>query len=74
MTSPQIWSTMSLLTLGKSIAVSGLVLAGLFGAAAPAAADQTQDRWVNIPDTATVAHVNGYEFRPGRSNSKTSNA
>ncbi|QSE92385.1 hypothetical protein JWS13_29105 [Rhodococcus pseudokoreensis] len=47
---------MSLPTLGKSIAITGLVLAGLFGAAAPAAADQTQDRWVNIPDTATVAH------------------
>ncbi|MFC9760284.1 hypothetical protein [Rhodococcus jostii] len=47
---------MSLRTLGKSIAVSGLVLAGLFGAAVPAAADQTRDRWVNIPDTATVAH------------------
>jgi hypothetical protein len=47
---------MSVPTLGKSIAISGLVLAGLFGAGAPAAADQTQDRWVNLPDTATVAH------------------
>ncbi|BAH50932.1 hypothetical protein [Rhodococcus opacus] len=47
---------MSLLTLGKSIALTGLALAGLLGAAAPAAADQTRDRWVNIPDTVTVAH------------------
>ncbi|MFC7449568.1 hypothetical protein [Rhodococcus daqingensis] len=46
---------MSLPMLGKSIAISGLVLAGLFGAGAPATADPTQDRWVNIPDTATVA-------------------
>ncbi|MEN0134998.1 MAG: hypothetical protein AAGC80_07605 [Rhodococcus sp. (in: high G+C Gram-positive bacteria)] len=47
---------MPLLTLGKSIAIAGLALAGVFGAGAPAAADQTQDRWVTIPDTATVAH------------------
>lgn len=42
--------------LGKSIVIGGLVLAGLFGSGAPATADQTQDRWVNLPDTATVAH------------------
>ncbi|MFD4182092.1 hypothetical protein [Rhodococcus sp. NPDC058514] len=42
-------------TLGKSIAISGLTLAGLFCAGAPATADPTRDRWVNIPDTATVA-------------------
>ncbi|PTR37494.1 hypothetical protein C8K38_12073 [Rhodococcus sp. OK611] len=46
---------MSLPTLGRSIAISGLVLAGLFGACTPAAAGPEQDRWVNIPDTATVA-------------------
>ncbi|WP_252189867.1 MULTISPECIES: hypothetical protein [unclassified Rhodococcus (in: high G+C Gram-positive bacteria)] len=46
---------MPLPTLGKSIAVSGLVLAGVFCAGAPAAADQTRDLWVNLPDTATVA-------------------
>jgi hypothetical protein len=46
---------MSLTTFGKSIAISGLVLAGLFGACAPATAGPTQDRWVNISDTATVA-------------------
>ncbi|MFI6433159.1 hypothetical protein [Rhodococcus oryzae] len=46
---------MSLPTFGRSIAISGLVLAGFFGACTPAAADPTQDRWVNIPDTATVA-------------------
>ncbi|AQA25122.1 hypothetical protein BTZ20_4045 [Rhodococcus sp. MTM3W5.2] len=46
---------MSRATLGKSIAISGLVLAGLFGACAPATADPTQDRWVKIPNTATIA-------------------
>ena len=30
-------------------------MAGLIGAASPAAADQTQDRWVNLRDTVTVA-------------------
>src|SRR6478609_7783723 len=49
------WSAVPLPTLGKSIAVSGLVLAGVFCAGASAAADQTRDRWVNLPDTATVA-------------------
>ncbi|MGW6375081.1 hypothetical protein ACWFRB_03310 [Rhodococcus sp. NPDC055112] len=46
---------MSLATLGRSIVIGGLALAGPFGASAPATADPTQDRWVTIPDTATVA-------------------
>ncbi|KAA0020120.1 hypothetical protein [Antrihabitans cavernicola] len=41
--------------LRKSVVVGGLVVAGLFGAASPAVADQTQDRWVNLHDTVTVA-------------------
>ncbi|MDV7351688.1 hypothetical protein R4282_01495 [Rhodococcus oxybenzonivorans] len=39
----------------RSIAISGLVLAGMFATSSPAAADQTQDRWVYIPDTVTAA-------------------
>ncbi|MCQ4118418.1 hypothetical protein [Rhodococcus tibetensis] len=46
---------MSRLELGKATAIGGVVLAGLLGTSAPAAADQTRDRWVNIPDTATAA-------------------
>ena len=42
-------------SLRNSVLVSGLAVAGLFGATAPAAADQTQDRWVNLQDTLTVA-------------------
>ncbi len=56
MPQPMYRRAMSFHALGKTIVIIGLVVAGLFGASSPAAADQTQDRWVNIPDTATVAH------------------
>ncbi|WP_233532704.1 hypothetical protein [Antrihabitans sp. YC2-6] len=42
-------------SLRNSVLASGLAVAGLFAATGPAAADQTQDRWVNLRDTVTVA-------------------